>query len=278
MMGAISFKSNFRKNKKAVSPAVSTIILTCAIVVILVVAVLFANNLLSGQIAKNEFNSMSQLMQTTGQEVDQVAWIPGRTQALTYTTKYGQVLLRSMALNYSFSFNGSPVWTNTSSIIMFAMPIANYGIANNYSQEIYPSSTSFLQNGTSAPVCRIFSVEQMPMPDGSFIRTVVAPTIRELNAVINGINYVRFYVPILNNGLNLQPSQSVTLAGINVFYLTASNINNVTISVSFPSSATLGLTSAFFGFASTSQTLTIASNSIVEIYGGNVTVSLGISS
>ena len=272
------FLGRLKNNKRAVSPALSTIILTSAIITMLLVAILFANNFLTGQIAKNEFNSMSQFMQTVGLQIDQVAWIPGGTQTLTYTTKYGQVLLRPLALNYTFYFNGLPVWNSTSSIIMFAMPIGSYGVANNTSQEIYPSSTSFLQNGTSAPVCRIFTVEQLPMPDGSFIRTVVAPIVRELNSVINGITYVRFYLPILSNGLNLQPSQSVTLTGTNVFYLTASSVSTVAISVSFPSNVTAGLTSSFFNFNSTSQTVTVGSNSIVEIYGGNVTVSLGLSS
>ena len=268
--------SRWRIDKQAVSPAISTVILTSAIIVLLLVAILFANNLLNGQVAQNEFNSMTQSMETLGLQIDQVAWIPGQTQTLSYTTKYGQVLLRSPALTYNFYFNGSLVWSSNSSIILFAMPVTNYGVANNYSQEVYPSSTSFLQNGTSTPVCRIFTVEQLPMPDGSYIRTVVVPIVRELNAVINGVTYVRFYLPILNNGLNLQPSTSVTLTGTNVFYTTLPNINNVTITVAFPSSTTLGLTSGFFNFNATSQTVMVSSNSIVEIYGGNVTVSLGL--
>jgi len=270
-----------QRNKRAISPAVSEVILTSAIIVLLLAAVLFANEYLNGQVAQNEFNAMGQTMQTLGLQVDQVAWIPGQTQTLTYTTKYGQVLLRgnasSPALTYSFFFNGTLVASFNVTIIMFAMPTSSYGVANNYSQEVYPSSTSFLQNGTSAPVCRIFNVEQLPMPDGSFIRTVVAPIVREINALINGVTYVRFYLPILNLGSNLQPSHSVTLTGTNVFYTTTSNVNNVTISVAFPSGATMGLTKNFFNFNATSQTVMAGSNSnVVEIYGGNVTVSLGL--
>jgi hypothetical protein len=273
--------TRLQKNKWAISPAISTVILTSAIVIMLLAAIVFANNYLNGQIAKNEFNSMSQSMQTLGLQVDHVAWIPGQTQSLTDTTKYGQVLLRgnasSPALTYNFTFDGVLVASFNVTIILFAMPTSNYGVANNYSQEIYPSSTSFLQNGTSAPICRIFNVEKLPMPDGSYIRTVVAPIVRELNAMINGVTYVRFYLPILNLGSNLQPSHSVTLTGTNVLYTTMSNVSSVTISVAFPSGAAMGLTSSFFNFNATSQTVMVGPNSVVEIYGGNVTVSLGLS-
>ena len=280
-MAAKNPLTRLQKNKRAVSPAISTVILTSAIVVMLLAAMVFANSYLNGQIAQNEFKSMSQFMQTLGLQVDQVAWIPGQTQTLTYTTKYGQVLLRgnasSPALTYSFFFDGLLLANFSVITILFAMPTSNYGVANNYSQEIYPSSTSFLQNGSSAPICRIFNVEKLPMPDGSYIRTVVTPIVRELNALINGVTYVRFYLPILNLGSNLQPSHSVTLTGTNVFYTTKPNVNNVTISVAFPSGVALGLTSSFFNFNTPSQTVMVGSNSIVEIYGGNVTVSLGLS-
>jgi hypothetical protein len=115
----------------------------------------------------------------------------------------------------------------------------------------------------------------MPMQDGSYIRIVVAPIVRQLNAVINGVNYAEFYLPILNQGPAPQTSQSVTLTGVNVQQEISNNVNNVTIAVTFPNAVGMGLTSGFFNFAATSQTVILGSNSVVEIYGGNVTVSLG---
>jgi hypothetical protein len=266
-----------QNGKRALSPAISTVILTSAIVVMLLVAVFFANSYLNGQIAKNEFDSMKQFMQSVGLQVDDVAWIPGRTQTLTYTTKYGQVTLRSPALIYNFFFDGLLVYSRSVSAILFNMPTSNYGVSNSYFQEIFPSSSDFLQNGTSAPICRIFAVEQTPMPDGSHIRIVVTPIVRQLNAQINNVSYTRFYIPILNQSVVLQPSHSVTLTGLNVDHQTFSNVNNVTITIDFPASATMGLTPSFFNFTRASQTVILGSNSIVEIYGGNVTVSLGLS-
>ena len=272
-----SLLNRLRKDERGVSPAISTTILTCAIVVMLLVTVTFANNYLNARIAENEFSAMKQFMQTIGLQIDDVAWIPGRTQTLTYTSKYGQVTFRSPALTYNFYFDGSLAASFNVGAVLFNIPISDYSVANNYFQEIFPSSNSFLQNGTSAPVCRVFVIEKVPMQDGNYVRIAVAPIVRQLNALINNVAYARFYLPILNTGPAPQLSQSVTLTGVNVLHEIFNNVNNVTMTVAFPNSAGMGLTSDFFNFAATSQTVILGSNSVVEIYGGIVTVSLGAS-
>jgi hypothetical protein len=115
------------------------------------------------------------------------------------------------------------------------------------------------------------------MPDGNYIRIVVAPIVRQLDAVISNVPYARFYLPILNQGSVQQLAQSVTLAGTNVFHEIFSNVNNVTVTIGFPNSVGMGLTPTFFNFAAMSQTVILSPNSVVEIYGGNATVSLGLS-
>ncbi|MGA2768271.1 MAG: hypothetical protein ABSF24_08155 [Candidatus Bathyarchaeia archaeon] len=267
----------WRKNKRAISSAISTTILTSAIIVMLLVTITFVNSYLNGQIAQNDFNSMKQFMQTLGLQVDDVAWIPGRTQTLTYASKYGEVTFRSPALTYSFYFDGSLVASFNVGAILFSIPTSDYSVANNYFEEIFPSSNSFLQNGTSAPVCKAFVIEKVPMQDGNYIRIVIAPIVRQLNSMINNVNYARFYLPILNQGSSPQLAQSVTLTGINVPHQISSNVTTVTITVAFPNGVGMGLTSDFFNFLATSQTVILGPNSVVEIYGGNVTVSLGAS-
>jgi hypothetical protein len=241
----------------------------------LLVALSFVNGRLNGELAKNDFDSMKQAMQTLGLQADDVAWIPGRTQTLTYASKYGGITFRSLALTYNFYFDGTLAASFNVGVVMFRMPITDYSISNNYFEEIFPSSNSFLQNGSSAPVCRVFVIEKLPMQDGSYIRIVLVPIVRQLNAMINSVNYARFYLPLLNQGAAAQLSRSVTLTGINVPHQISSNVNKVTITLGFPNGASMGLTSDFFNFAATSQTVTLGPNSVVEIYGGNVTVSLG---
>jgi hypothetical protein len=264
-----------RNNRRAVSPAISMTIMTSAIVVMLLVAISFINIRLNAQLAQNDFDSMKQAMQTLGLQVDDVAWIPGRTQTLTYASNYGGITFRYPALTYNFYFDGTLVANFSVGVIMFSIPISDYSISNNYSEEVFPSSNSFLQNGASAPVCRVFVTEKLPMLDGSYIRIVLVPIVRQLNAVINGVNYARFYLPLLNQGAAAPLAQSVTLTGINIPHQISSNVNRVTITVGFPNGAGTGLTSDFFNFAALSETVTLGSESVVEIFGGNVTVSLG---
>ena len=181
---------SLRRDRKAVSPAISTVILTSAVVVLLIVTIVFANNLLNARMAENEFSAMEQFMQTVGLQIDDVAWIIGRTQTIRYASEFGQVAFESVALNYTVYVDKPGQYdiylANYSvGILLFNMPISKYSLGNNYYESIFPSDRSFLQKGTSAPVSHVYATEQLPMPDGSFIRVVVTPIIRMLNSTIS---------------------------------------------------------------------------------------------
>jgi hypothetical protein len=242
----------------------------------LLVTVSFANNYLSARIAENEFSAMKQFMQTIGLQIDDVAWIPGRTQTMRYASKYGSVKVQSPALNYSFYSDGTLVANFSVGVILFNIPVSAYSIGNNYFEQMFPSSRSFLQQNASAPVSRLFVVEKLPMLDGSYVRIVVVPIIRQLSSIVNNITYVRLYLPILENGPSPHLSQSVTLTGRDVSHETISTGNNVTIEVEFPNGNGTGLASDFFNFEKTNETVNAASGSVVEIYTGKVVVSLGV--
>lgn len=266
---------HLRKNKRALSPAISSTILTSAIIVMILVVVVFANNYLDARLAENEFGAMNQFMQTIGLQIDDVAWIPGRTETMRYASMYGSVSVQTPALNYSFYKDGTVSANFTVGVMMFVIPVNVYSLGSNYFDQIFPSSTSFLQQNTSAPVSRLFIVEKLPMPDGNYVRIVVAPIIRQLSSTVNNVTYVELYLPILENGPSPHLSQSVTLCGGNLGQYTISNAHNLTIGMSFPNQG-IGLTSDFFGFASTSETVNVTPNTVVEIYTGSVTVSLGL--
>jgi hypothetical protein len=263
-----------RKDERAVSPAISTTIITSAIIVMLIVTMTFANTYLNARIAENEFSTMKQFMETIGLQIDDVAWIPGRTQTMHYASKFGSVEVQASALRYSFT-NGTWVANYNVSVILFSLPTSTYSISNNYFEQLFPSTKSFLQQNASAPICRVFVVEKLPMMDGSFIRIVVAPIIRQISSTVNNVSYVKLYLPILENGTSPQLSQSVTLAGQNVLHEIVNTANNVTINLDFPKGAT-GITSDFFNFDTTSESIKVSSNSVVEIYTAEVSVSLGV--
>lgn len=270
-----------RRDKKAVSPAISTAIITSAIVVMLLVTVVFANNYLNARIAENEFNAMKQFMQTVGLQIDDVAWTVGRTQTMRYASQFGQITFQKDVLNYALSVNyvGNTNYTliaafNTSALF-FNMPIGSYNIANNYMELISPTSyTPFLLQGTSAPVSHVFVIERVPL-NGNYIRVVVAPSIRMLNSNISNTGYYNLFLPILQQGNSLHLSQSVTLTAVAFNVQIAQNISKIRITVDFPQSA-LGFDSTFFDFNSSLPDISVVpQGSSLEFYTGNVTVALG---
>jgi hypothetical protein len=273
-----------RRDEKAVSPAISTVILTSAVVVLLLVTVAFANNFLNARMAENEFSATKQFMQTVGLQIDDVAWTIGRTQTIRYASRFGQVNFESLALNYIVYVDkgdGYIYLTNYSAgILLFNMPISSYSVSNNYSERIFPSSdSSFLQIGTSAPVSHVYVIEKLPMNDGNFIRVVVAPSIRMLNSTISTggeeKNYFRFYLPVPSSGNHPRHSQSVTLAGNTVSAETEGGVNKIKIHVSFLKDS-LGFGEDFFNFESVDEEVNVPDGSIIEFYTGEVIVSLGL--
>jgi hypothetical protein len=282
-----SCRLSLRKDKKAVSPAISTIILTAVGIVLIFAAMTFANSSLNTQMANNEFTSSKQFMLTTGQQIDDIAWTTGRTQTVTYSSKFGGVNFQELALNYTFSVHTSSGWetltpTGETGIILYNMPVSSYSPGNGYFEPIFFNG-SFLQSGSSAPVSQVFGEEKLPMNDGDYTRVVLVPTLRMLSSTITGdqqnaTSYFKFYLPLLENGTNQYISPSLTVTGDGITKITASGVDQVKIDLSFPNS---GFTSSFFNFNSTSITLNnttnpqITANSVVEFYLGQVIVTIG---
>jgi hypothetical protein len=274
---------SLKKDKRAISPAISTVILTSAVVTLLLITIVFANNFLDARLAENEFSAMKQFAQTLGLQIDDVAWTIGRTQTIRYASKYGQVNFESLGLTYTIYVNKGAGYTYlanySAGIILFNMPVSKYTLGNNYHEHILPSDGSFLQMGTSAPISHVYIIEKLPMNDGSYIRIVIAPTVRMLNSTISTEgevkNYFKFYLPVLSSGSHPRLSQSVTLTGKTVSVRTDGSINSVRVNVSYPKTS-LGFDSSFFNFESVTEEANIPDGSIIEFYTGEVIVSLGL--
>ena len=226
-------------------------------------------------------------MQTTGLQIDDIAWTIGRTQTITYSSKFGCLDFQELALDYTFSVHTSSGWetltpTGETGIILYNIPVSSYSAGNGYFENILFNG-SFLQSGSLAPISQVFGEEKLPMNDGDFTRIVLVPTLRMLSSTITGdqqnaTSYFKFYLPLLENGTNPYLSQSLTLTGDGITKMTVSGVDQVKIDLSFPNS---GFNSSFFHFNSTSITLNnttnpqITPNSVVEFYLGQVIVTIG---
>ncbi len=250
------------------------------------VAMVYTNNFLNVRMAENEFSTNKQFMLTTGLQIDDIAWTLGRTQTVRYSSRYAQVTFQDAVLSYSVEILNSTGWyqifTGETGIILFNMPTTAYTLGNDYLERVFPSSNgSFLQEGPSAPVSHVYVMEKLPMGTESFTRVVVAPSIRMLPSTIGPQSYVKFYLPILEDGTNLGLSQSVTLTGKNVTQYVFSGISQVRFNVTFPQAAQ-GFDKSFFPFENYftfdhyEETLELQTDSVVELYVGTMSVSLGL--
>ena len=275
---------SLRKDKRAVSPAVSTVILTAAVIVMILVAMSFANTFLDARIAENEYSTNKRFMYTTGIQIDDIAWTIGRTQTVRYSSQYGNMKFLSPAVTYTFEIHTSSGWqtlfSNSTGMVLFNVPVSTYSVTNNYFERVTPSSNgSFLQEGPSAPVSQVFCVEKLPMDEGNYTRIVAVSSIRMLNSTIDGpsgnpTNYYKFYLPVLAAGYHLYRSQSITMTSDDIIKVVRSGVDQVRISVTFPNAAS-GFDSDFFKFDHLTETVTLLPNSVVEFYVGKVIVTLG---
>jgi hypothetical protein len=210
----------------------------------------------------------------------------GRAQTIRYSSRFAQLDFEPTVLQYTFEVlhdtTWQPVFTAKTGVILFNMPINAYTIGNNYFERVFPTSNgSFLQDGPSAPVSHVYVMEKLPMASGNFTRVVVVPSLRMLQSKIGTQNYVKFYLPLLEDGTNLWLSQSVTLTGKNVTQYVLSGVNQVRFKIEFPKTSE-GFDSSFFPFQNTLQsgyynaTVTLPPNSVVELYVGTVSVSMGL--
>lgn len=277
----MALKATKKRSNKAISPAISAVIITGVMVALITVAFGFASNFLLLRMAESEFSSAKQFMQTLGLQIDDVAWIIGRTETIRYSSKYGDTALKS-ALNYTIYVNTTTqtnlkLYTNTTNIICFNMPTRHYSMGNDYFEMIYPSSNgSFLLSGASAPVAKVFAVQKSSMADGNFIKVVVVPTIRMLHLSIGNTNYIRLYLPILLAGEAPRHAQTITLTGESISKIGAT-VTGIKIDANFPMSSD-GFNEFFFNFPQTEESISLAGETILELYVGGVNVAFGVHS
>lgn len=197
-------RPNFRTNRKAVSPAFSTMILTAGVIVMILVAMGYASNIMNLKLAQNEFSSNKQLMQTAGEQLDDIAWTIGRTQTVNFAGRFGGLNFTEQVVNYTVDVHTSAGWENLtfggdSGVVLFNMPVSAYSMGDEYFERVpFTTNSSFLLSGSSSPVSQVFCIEKFGMTDGSYLRVALVPTIRVLSSTV-GTSYLKFYLPTMHS-------------------------------------------------------------------------------
>jgi hypothetical protein len=279
MKGKIFRQQSLRRNRRGLSPAISTVIITSAVVVMVLVAMMYSNSYLNSNLSRNEFAVNKQFMLTTSLQLDDIAWIIGRAQTVRYSAKYGVVDFQNNALNYSFEIKTNGVWTKVfdlgTGVVTFDMYSDNPLLGNSHFQNISSTSRSINQTGPSAPIANVYAIERGTATGQNLAHIVVVPTVRMMTSTVGTQNYVKFYLPLLQSGSISSSFQSVTLIGDPGTKYVYSGVSEVRLNSTFPASAK-GFDSGFYNFESNSVTISLSSGAVVDFYLGKVTVSLGL--
>ncbi|MEM3874268.1 MAG: hypothetical protein QXU45_03970 [Candidatus Bathyarchaeia archaeon] len=190
------------RNRRAISPAISSVILTGAVVLLVLVAMNFAVNLRDSKIAQNEFSSVRQFMQAAAVQIDDIAWVPWRTQTFRYSRSYGSMSFMPNTLNFTIYFRNASgeyrLGSYVSGVLAYNMPISRHNMYDGYMELIYPANApldNFIFSGANASVARVYAVEKLST--GPFVRLVLNPCVRIVEANISGKKQYRLYLPIL---------------------------------------------------------------------------------
>jgi hypothetical protein len=271
-------QKNLQRDNRGASPALSTLILTAAVIVMVLIAMSYANNILNTKMAQNEFTTNEQFMQTAGQQIDDIAWTIGRTQTISYNSRFGQIKIEPAVITYTVEAHIGSQWQTLpisiqTGIILYNMPVNSYTLVNGYFQRLpADANNSILQAGSAAPITQVFATEKMPMTSGSYLRVVVVPTMRVLGSA--STNCYKLYLPTLSNGTQNYYTQSLMMTGDGIQKVVKSGVDQIRITAAFPKAAQ-GFDASFFNFHSISETYATSANSLVELYVGDVSVKIG---
>ncbi len=142
MRRPISFWRNFRKNRKAASPAVSMVIITAVTVMLVVVSSIFALQALEHQQAASEFDTVEKSVLAFDDAVRDIAWDIGGSRSVRFTTRYGNMRLISSNKTFSLSLPGvTPAYEFNTSVVKYYMPSNYFALGNDYYYALGDDST-----------------------------------------------------------------------------------------------------------------------------------------
>jgi len=277
--------AELRRNRRAVSPAISSVILTAAVVVLVLVAMNFAIYLRDSKIAENEFASVRQFIQTAAVQVDDIAWVPWRAQTFRYSRGYGSMNFMPNMLNFAIYYRNAsgeyPLGSYASGVLAYNMPISKYNVYDGYFELIYPTDSSmadcFIFKGATAPVARVYAIEKLST--GSFVRLVMNPCVRIVEANVSGNKQYRLYLPILYESGSRGNNPTVTFTSTQVFSKNvkdATKIRVVVTALSQVYGASFFVKSPLGADKIIDEEINLSGPSTVVFYFSRVEVALGV--
>jgi hypothetical protein len=192
-------KRSLIRNRKGVSPAVSTVIITAVTVVLVLVSGSYALQVLQSQRAAAEFDTVQKSILTFDDAVRDIAWDQAGTRSIRFTNSYGNMRLIDGSQSFEIGlqgFDGNFIYSFTSASVKYQMPYG-YGLTG--------SESSYILGDESSVVTRLTdSLGQALLKDESGFTSITLSyrvRVSEVGSmVIDGtdVNYVYVYLIKLN--------------------------------------------------------------------------------
>ena len=275
---------------------VSTIIITSTLVVLVFAAVAVAQQVLKSYWPQNDLMVGREFMVQVSNSLDNVAWNPGRSEPVPYTTHVGHIIFFPNTITYNITLtyinNNTKSFFYTSGIFLYRLPLHYYTMSDGYFERLPVNITdpSYRNDteprdlpvgvGPNATANRVFLVKESTGTETNYIIFAVVPRFRLINSTITLVNkttvYYRLYIANLTLGTVAATQRAITLQGTGLEITPYNGVKNMTVEVDFPR-ISQGFYNVFFHFSKTLQVdIPFPSNGVVvEVYIGEVTLSYG---
>lgn len=276
---------NVIRVRRGDSPIVATVLLMAITLFCMSLTLNWVQTSLARHDGENDFTLAQTFMKNIGLSLDDVAWHPGQSNTLQYSSQSAEIHLRPGLVHYKIEvwkvgdhgYSTLREWDT--SVLFYDLPITKYSLDNTYFENILPSNmTQLVQNSTEAPITRVFAVQRPPIiGENAYIKVGVASLFRivqfNINAGGTSTSYLKLYLANMTLGpLTTANPRYITLTGENVDASVINDVIHLRITISFPNSAS-GYDSSFFNFPVTTQTIDFpVSGAELELYLGHVQV------
>ncbi len=283
---------NVIRVRKGDSTVVATVLLMGVTLFAMSLTLSFVQANMARREGESEFTLAKTFMKNIGLGIDDVAWHTGQMNTIQYSSENAEIHLREGLIHYKIEYlNGTdPNWHEIPeisdtyfSVLLYDIPTTRYSLDNTYFEEILPASmTAIVQNQTSAPIVRVFSLQTPPRTNENYyISIAIAPLIRSApfnittgtGASMTTSKYLKLYlVNVTQGALTTANPRYISLTGGDIKTRVIPNVKSIRVTVIFPQEA-MGYNSAFFNFPETTQVIDFSpSRAEVELYLGSVQV------
>ncbi|MEM3673161.1 MAG: hypothetical protein QW468_02890 [Candidatus Bathyarchaeia archaeon] len=140
-----------KRDKNGVSPAISTVIMTAATVVLVLVASQYAYRIMEQNKGAAEFATAKKAMLTLDDSIEYVADKPQTSRSTQFTANYGRIELIPNALNLTMTVNvanNSTSYSTTFGLIKYSISTAYVNYGGDYREYILGDEKVIVTRGT----------------------------------------------------------------------------------------------------------------------------------